>query len=74
MPSLFVMVTVHSRSLKKLSWDGTSQSPEAVAEEIMDILPKILAVDPNVAAKNPVVSQFPMHTTRSYENHVFSTR
>ena len=36
-PSLFVVVTRHNLLLKTMSVDGTSQSLEAVAEEVMDI-------------------------------------
>ena len=35
--SLLVMDTRHNLSLKMTSADGTSQSPEAVAEEVTDI-------------------------------------
>ena len=60
------MDTVHNQSLKKLSWDGTSRSPEAVAEEVMDILLKIFVVDPNITAKDPVVLQSNMYATGCY--------
>ena len=36
-PSLLVMITRHNLLLKTMSVDGTSQSPEAVVEEVTDI-------------------------------------
>ena len=36
--SLLVMDTRHNLSLKMTLVDGTSQSPEVIAEEVMDIL------------------------------------
>ena len=48
--------------------------PEAVAEEVTDILLKNFTVDPNVTAKDPVVLQITTYATGCYRSHDISTR
>ena len=68
MPSLLVMVTRHSLLLKTMSVDGTSQSPEAVVEEVTDIIILKFCVlpYPRCDVEDPAVLQINIHITGCY--------
>ena len=64
-PYLLVMVTRHNLPLKTMSVDGTSQSMEAVVEEVTDIFFSKFCILPYLCCdvEDPVVSQINVHIT-----------
>ena len=70
MPSLFVMVTRHNLLLKTMSVDGTSQSPEAVVEEVTDIIILKFCILSylHCDVEDPAVLQINIHVTGCYGN------